>query len=80
MIIIEARTVKGKEYRYVYSDAGKMIAHGQDVYQTVYEPAESEREYYETDFVIETPTIANSTVDPEILAYAEAGKILMGVK
>lgn len=80
MIVTETRTKNGKQYKCTYSDAGMMIAYGVNQYCIAYDPADSSREYAETEIAIAKVALSNSAeVDADTAAYAEAGRILMGV-
>lgn len=73
MLVTETRTIKDREYTYNYSDSGFYIERDGIMYAEAYDPIDSSRVYTETDTPIEPAE------DTEA-AYAEAGKILMGVK
>lgn len=75
MIITENIVINGSNYIHTYSDSGVKIR--QDgtgvIYDDAIDPAETGRTYTETELLIEE--------DEETLQeYAEAGKILMGMK
>jgi hypothetical protein len=73
MLVTETRTINDKQFTYNYSDSGFYIERDGILYAEAYDPIDSGRVYTETDTPIEP------TEDTEA-AYAEAGKILMGVK
>ena len=73
MLVTETRTIKDREYTYNYSDSGFYIERDGILYAEAYDPINSGRVYAETDTPIE-----REEEDTEA-AYAEAGKILMGV-
>lgn len=74
MLVTETRTVGGKEFTYNYSDADFYIERDGIMYAEAYDPIDSGRVYVETDTPIE-----HDEADKEA-QYAEAGRILMGVK
>lgn len=73
MVIQENTVIDGRDFVRTYSDAGMMIHGGspESDYGEVYDPAEFNRQYTETDIPID------SDEDDD---YATAGKILMGVE
>jgi hypothetical protein len=73
MVVTETRTIDGRDFTYNFSDAGFYIERDGAMYEEAYDPIDSGRVYTETDTPIEP------TEDTEA-AYAEAGRILMGVK
>lgn len=72
MLVTETRTIKDREFTYNYSDAGFYIERDGAMYEDAYDPIDSGRVYSETD----TPIPHE---EDEEAAYAEAGRILMGV-
>lgn len=72
MLVTETRTIKDREFTYNYSDAGFYIERDGAMYEEAYDPIDSGRVYTETDTPIEHD-------EDEDAAYAEAGRILMGV-
>ena len=73
MLVTETRTIKDREYTYNYSDSGFYIERDGILYAEAYDPINSGRVYTETDTPIEHEE------PDETAAYAEAGRILMGV-
>ena len=72
MLVTETVTIDEREYIHNYSGIGNYIERDGICYEEAYDPPESGRVYTETDTPIIRPT------DDEA-AYAEAGRILMGV-
>ena len=73
MLVTEKRTINEQTFDYTYSDAGFYIERDGAVYEEAYDPENSGRVYAETD----TPIPHE---EDEEAAYAEAGRILMGVE
>lgn len=74
MLITETRNINGTDFLYNASDAGFYIENTNGVrYEEAYDPINSGRVYTETDTPIEHDE------PDENAAYAEAGRILMGV-
>ena len=74
MLVTETITKGGKEYLHNYSDAGFYIERDEVLYADAIDPIDSGRTYAETDIPIDP-----DSEKEEEAAYAEAGKILMGV-
>lgn len=74
MVVTENRTIDGREFTFNYSDQGFYIERDGHLYEDALDPINSGRVYTETDTPIEVPE------EDEEKAYAEAGKILMGVQ
>ena len=73
MLVTERITIRGQEYLHNYSDAGYMVERDGVMYSDAVDPINSGRVYTETDTPIEHEE------PDETAAYAEAGRILMGV-
>lgn len=73
MLVTETRTINETEYSYNFSSVGNYIERDGAMYEEAYDPINSGRVYTETDTPIE-----HEEQDEEA-AYAEAGRILMGV-
>jgi TPP-dependent pyruvate/acetoin dehydrogenase alpha subunit len=71
MIVTERVVINETPFTHTYSDAKKYIAREEVVYEEAYDPIDSGRTYTETDVPIDRAD--------EEAAYAEAGRILMGV-
>ena len=69
----EMREIDGHVFQYTYSDAGLKIERDGKLYNDAYDPTEMDRIYIETNTPIET-------MEPTDEEYAEAGKILLGVR
>ena len=72
MLITETVTIDEREYIHNYSDIGNYIERDEILYDKAYDPPEAGYIYTESD----TPIIIPTNEDE---AYAEAGRILMGV-
>ncbi len=73
MLVTETRTINETEYSYNFSSVGNYIERDGAMYEEAYDPITSGRVYTETDTPIEHEE------PDETAAYAEAGRILMGV-
>ena len=73
MLVTETRTINETEYSYNFSSVGNYIERDGAMYEEAYDPINSGRVYTETDTPIEHEE------PDENEAYAEAGRILMGV-
>ncbi len=74
MVVTETITKDGKEYLHNYSDAGYFIERDEVLYADAIDPIDSGRVYTETDIPIDP-----DSGEEDEAAYAEAGKIMMGV-
>lgn len=72
MLVIERTEIDGRFFTYTYSSIGMKIERDGILYDEAYDPEEFHRTYTETDTPIEHD-------EDEDAAYAEAGRILMGV-
>ena len=75
MLKTEEVIINAQRYLHNYSDAGFMIERDGVKYGDAIDPIDSGRVYVETDI----PVGPSGSMDEETEAYAEAGKILMGV-
>ena len=75
MLITETITINTHDYLHNYSDAGFYIEREGVYYADAIDPINSGRVYTETDI----PSPDSGEEDGDEAAYAEAGKILMGV-
>lgn len=74
MLVTEQITINNHEYIHNYSDAGFYIERDEIYYADAIDPLNMGRVYTETDIPIEEDEVEN-----EEAAYAEAGRIMMGV-
>lgn len=74
MLITETIIINNHEYTHNYSDAGFYIERDEILYADAIDPLNMGRVYTETDIPIEEDEVEN-----EDAAYAEAGRIMMGV-
>lgn len=76
MLITETITINTHDYLHNYSDAGFYIEREGVYYADAIDPINSGRTYTETNIPIPSDS---GEEDGDEAAYAEAGKILMGV-
>jgi hypothetical protein len=67
MIMTETITIKDKEYKRTYSDSGYMIERNGEVYEEAIDPLNTDREYVETDVLIESAEICADTENEEVM-------------
>lgn len=77
MIVVETKTINGREFTYTYSDAGFMIERDGVKYAEAYDPSYTGRVYTETDKLIPVPE-GESTMAAE-MADMKAALEVMGV-
>ena len=74
MLVTETIRIRETDFLHNYSDAGFYIERDEVLYEDAIDPIDSGRTYTETDI-----PIPGSEGEDDEEAYAEAGKILMGV-
>lgn len=79
MLVTETIKINDHDYLHNYSDAGYLIEREGIYYADAIDPINSGRVYTETDIPIPDSGEEDGDGDGDEAAYAEAGKILMGV-